>query len=176
MNLEFIKGMPYSIKFTQRRKKRARTLKCQINMSIESQAGNKIDAQIFTDPVRSQGHAQNRYRRINKFYQLLLCVQKDIFCLKMKSWISFRLLTQLHKLRSQLRGSFLTWNFVLSGFISNCRWESHSTTRWRSWEMLANARSVSRVKGKKQLSIVHERFIFAIWDDIRQVIEVKGEQ
>ena len=115
----------------------------------------KIDAQIFTVLVRSQGLAQNRYRRINKFSQLLLCAEKDKLCLKLKSWISFRLLTQLHKLRSQLRGSFLTWNFVLSGFISNWYWESYSTTRWRSWETLANARSVSRFKGKKQLSIVH---------------------
>ena len=115
----------------------------------------KIDAQIFTVLVRSQGLAQNRYRRINKFSQLLLCAEKDKLCLKLKSWISFTLLMQLHKLRSQLRGSFLTWNFVLSGFISNWYWESYSTTRWRSWETLANARSVSRFKGKKQLSIVH---------------------
>ena len=139
----------------------------------------KIDAQIFTDLVRSQGLAQNRYRRINKFSQLLLCAEKDKLCLKLKSWISFRLLKQLHKLRSQLRGSFLTWNFVLSGFISNWCWESHSTTRWRSWaawETLANARSVSQFKGKKQLSIVHVRFNCAISDDIRQVIDVKGEQ
>ena len=75
-----------------------------------------------------------------------------------------------------MRGSFLTWNFVLSGFISNWWWESHSTTRWRSWKTLDNARSVSQFKGKKQLSIVYVRFNFAIWDDIRQVIEVKGKQ
>ena len=31
-------------------------------------------------------------------------------------------------------------------------------------------------KEKKQLSIVHVRFNFTIWDDIRQFIDVKCEQ
>ena len=49
-------------------------------MSIETQSGIKIDAQILANLVRSQGQAQNRYRRINKFSQLLLCTQKDKLC------------------------------------------------------------------------------------------------
>ena len=35
-------------------------------------------------------------------------------------------------------------NFVLSGLIINWCSQSHSTTRWRSWETLANSRSVSK--------------------------------
>ena len=49
-------------------------------MSIESETGIKIDAQILSDLVRSQGLAQNRYRRINKFSQPLLCIEKDKLC------------------------------------------------------------------------------------------------
>ena len=35
-------------------------------------------------------------------------------------------------------------NFVLSGLIINWCSQSRSTTRWRSWETLANSRSVSK--------------------------------
>ena len=49
-------------------------------MSIESQTGIKIDAQTLSDLVRSLGFAQNRYRRINKFSQPLLCTEKDKLC------------------------------------------------------------------------------------------------
>ena len=49
-------------------------------MSIGSQTGIKIDAQTLSDLVRSLGFAQNRYRRINKFSQPLLCTEKDKLC------------------------------------------------------------------------------------------------
>ena len=49
-------------------------------MSVESQTGIKIDVQILSDLVRSLGFAQNRYRRINKFSQPLLCTEKDKLC------------------------------------------------------------------------------------------------
>ena len=49
-------------------------------MSNESQTGLKIHAQILADLVRSQGLAQNRFRRINKFSRLLLCTEKGKLC------------------------------------------------------------------------------------------------
>lgn len=35
---------------------------------------------------------------------------------------------------------------------------------------------IKQFKGKKQLSIVPVRFNFTIWDNIGQIIDVKGEQ